>query len=280
MTWPVERYSAMSLVVSDAGVRVMRPELLDVDVHWHDYYELSLVTAGEAEHVVNGRARSLARGHAFLLSPADFHELRVRRAEPLECYNVVLEPALVEPHLALLTNPVDGFALPWHAEDFADAAPELQRLERELEEPLLGSRVAVEALVAALLVELARRSDTPAESRAPRVDDPDLHAAVLMVDRHFREPLRLADVAAHAHLSPNYFSERFRAYTGTSFQVYLQERRLRFAQSLLTATTLSVTEVCHAAGFNSLSHFGRAYRRRFGASPSTATRRPASVTTG
>jgi AraC-like DNA-binding protein/mannose-6-phosphate isomerase-like protein (cupin superfamily) len=280
VTWPVERYSASSLVVSDAGVRVMRPELSDVDVHWHDYYELSLVTAGEAEHVVNGQVRSLTPGQAFLLSPADFHELRVRRGESLECYNVVLEPGLVERHLASLTTPSGGFDLPWHTDDFADAAPELRRLQRELEEPRLGSRVAVDALVAGLVVELARRCVAPRAEPAPLVDDPDLHAAVLMVDRHFREPLRLADCAARAHLSPNYFSERFRAYTGTSFQVYLQERRLRFAQSLLTATTLSVTEVCHAAGFNSLSHFGRAYRRRFGASPSAATRRPASVTGG
>ncbi len=279
MTWPVERYSASSLVDSDTGVRVMRPELSDVAVHWHDYYELSLVTSGEAEHVVNGHASSLAPGHAFLLSPADFHELRVRRAGPLECYNVVLEPGLVERHLASLTTSSGGIDLPWHAEDFADAAADLRRLRRELEEPRLGSRIAVDALVAGLVVELARRCVAP-EVPPARIDDPDLHAAVLMVDRHFREPLRLADVAARAHLSPNYFSERFREYTGTSFQAYLQERRLRFAQSLLTATTLSVTEVCHAAGFNSLSHFGRAYRRRYGAPPSTATRRPVSVTSG
>jgi transcriptional regulator GlxA family with amidase domain len=96
---------------------------------------------------------------------------------------------------------------------------------------------------------------------------------VSYVDRHFREPLTLADAAAQAHLSANYFSERFRQYTGTSFQTYLQERRLRFARSLLASTSLPVTEVCHAAGFHNLSHFGRAYRQRYGVSPSG--RRPA-----
>lgn len=78
------------------------------------------------------------------------------------------------------------------------------------------------------------------------------------------EPLTLAGVAAEACLSPHYFSERFCAATGTPFQSYLQDLRLRFARSLLTATGLGVTEVCHAAGFNSLSHFGRTYRRRYG----------------
>ncbi len=63
------------------------------------------------------------------------------------------------------------------------------------------------------------------------------------------------------------------AYTGTSFQTYLQDRRLRFAHSLLTATALAVTEVCHAAGFNNLSHFGRVYRRHYGTPPSTVAAR-------
>jgi transcriptional regulator GlxA family with amidase domain len=107
--------------------------------------------------------------------------------------------------------------------------------------------------------------------RASSGDD-DLRRAVLFVDRHFREQITLADAAAQAHLSPNWFSERFREHTGTSFQSYLQERRLRFARSLLAATSLAVTEVCHAAGFGNLSHFGRAYRRRYGAPPSQRSR--------
>ncbi len=282
MTWPVERYSAGSLLPPDAGARVMRPRLTDVAVHWHDFYELSLVTAGEAEHVVNGERRTLSRGHAFLLSPADFHELHVRGSEPLECYNVVVEPWLVESRLATLARESDVADLPWQTPDLIDAEPDLGRLERELDEPGLGSSSLVEALVTGLLVELARRCTRPAAGTVThtRPDDPALHAAVLMVDRRFREPLRLAEVAAGAHLSPNYFSERFRQYTGAPFQVYLLERRLRFAHLLLTSTTLSVTEICHAAGFNSLSHFGRAYRRRFGAAPSANPRRRAVVTGG
>jgi AraC-like DNA-binding protein/mannose-6-phosphate isomerase-like protein (cupin superfamily) len=278
MTGPVERFSVESLLVPDLGARVMRPRLHSVAVHWHDYYELSLVLAGEAEHVVNGERRSLRRGSAFLLSPADFHEIQASSNEPLTCYNTVIDPALMEQQLAALgASALDGF--PWHVEDFLDAEPDFSRLQAEFEEPRLGSRRVVEALVACLVVELARRSGgvDRVERRRPAGDD-DLRAAVLFVDQHFREPITLADAAARAHLSPNYFSERFRQYTGTSFQTYLQERRLRFARSLLGATSLTVTEVCHAAGFNSLSHFGRAFRRRYGVVPSTRLVHTADIT--
>jgi len=268
VTGAVARFSVESLLQPDLGARVMRPALRTVDVHWHDYYELSLVTSGEAEHVVNGLAHRIGPGSAFLLSPADFHSIRPLGAEPLHCFNTVIEPALMERQLEAIGAPaLDRF--PWLTDNFADAEADLHRLQQEFESPTLGSTAMTEGLIACLVTELARRCGHGgrATPRPARTED-DLRRAVLHVDRHFREPLTLADVAAQAHLSPNYFSERFRRYTGSSFQSYLQERRLRFARSLLAATSLSVSEVCHAAGFGSLSHFGRAYRRRYGTPPS------------
>ncbi|MEU2615004.1 AraC family transcriptional regulator [Micromonospora sp. NPDC007271] len=268
MTDLVERFSSESLLLPDSGARVMRPRLRTVDVHWHDYYELCLVVSGVAEHVVNGAPRRIGRGSAFLLSPADFHAIRPLGHEPLDCYNTVIDPGLMERQLAGLGPPSVG-DLPWQTDDFLDAEVDLRRLQAEFEEPRLGSARLVEALVGCLVVELARRQLVEAAVADHRLGVSDeLRAAVRFVDRHFREPISLADAARRAHLSSNYFSERFREYTGSSFQLYLQERRLRFARSLLASTSLSVTEVCHAAGFNSLSHFGRAYRRRYGTAPS------------
>jgi AraC-like DNA-binding protein/mannose-6-phosphate isomerase-like protein (cupin superfamily) len=277
MTDLVERFSTESLLLPDRGARVMRPRLRTVDVHWHDYYELCLVVSGEAEHVVNGVARPIGRGSAFLLSPADFHAIRSVGPEPLGCYNTVIDPGLMERQLAGLGPPSVG-DLPWLTDDFLDAEVDLRRLQAEFEEPRLGGTRMIEALVGCLVVELARHQQVEAVGEHRPSDE--LRAAVRYVDRHFREPISLADAARRAHLSPNYFSERFRDYTGSSFQLYLQERRLRFARSLLASTSLSVTEVCHAAGFNSLSHFGRAYRRRYGTAPSDRSGGPAAVVPG
>lgn len=267
MTDLIARYTVESLLPEDLGARVLRQRLSSVGVHWHDYYELCLVLSGTAQHVLNGERHTIAAGSAFLLSPADLHEFHVLGPEPLDCYNTVIEPAVVERQLAALGPSVHGF--PWRTDDFGAAETDLRRLLTECEQPRLGSSLLVEALVAGLVVELARRCDVGSGPRARRPAGEDqLRDAVLFVDRHFREPITLADVATRAHLSANYFSERFRRYTGTPFQLYLQERRLRFARSLLASTTLSVSEVCHASGFNSLSHFGRAFRRRYGAAPS------------
>ncbi|MGK5740007.1 AraC family transcriptional regulator [Micromonospora sp. URMC 103] len=285
MTRLLDRYMIDGLAAGEAGVRVMRPLLGDVPAHWHDYYELGYVVDGSARHVVNGASRPLARGSAFLLTPTDFHELALTSDVPLTCYNVVVEPAVVERWLdAVGSGPATGAGPPWLADDCADLGPDFDRLWRESDGRRPGSAALTDAVLGCVLVELARRCGAPG-GREPGPPVPgdaaaDIRAAVRYVERHFREALTLAEVAAYVHLSPNYLSERFSRLVGVPFQTYLQHRRLRFARSLLASTTLGVTEICHAAGFNSPSHFGRAYRRRFGESPSAGRTQGDGAVTG
>jgi transcriptional regulator GlxA family with amidase domain len=94
-----------------------------------------------------------------------------------------------------------------------------------------------------------------------------IRRALIYMHHHFREQLTLEEVAAQARLSPNYFSECFHKATGSRFQSYLQELRLRFARTLLEMSDLHVTTICHASGFNTLSHFERAFKGRHGQPP-------------
>ena len=83
-----------------------------------------------------------------------------------------------------------------------------------------------------MVVELARGvagADRPAEIAGAGSPPAHLRRALRYVERHFREPLTLAQVAAVAHLSPHWFSEQFRRATGESFQSFLKRRRLQFA---------------------------------------------------
>jgi AraC-like DNA-binding protein len=265
----LERYTADTLLAPAAQVSVTRQQVRRVDVHWHDFYELVHVTSGRAVHRLNGTAGELLPGSTFLLTPADFHEIATESDESLSYFNVVVDAGLIEGRLDdPLPSGLERTA--WILPGADDLAPDFHRLwdESALDRP--GALGMMEAILQCILIELARRcaggAGQAGPGRSPR-EQTDVKKAVLFVDRHFREPLSLAGVAAQVHLSPNYFSERFREFTGTSFQTYLQQRRLAFAQSLLASTDLGVTEVCHAAGFNSLSHFGRAYRSRYGESP-------------
>jgi AraC-like DNA-binding protein len=92
-------------------------------------------------------------------------------------------------------------------------------------------------------------------------------------DRHYTEPLDLAQLAAVAGISKYHFQRLFLATYGRSPATYVTERRIERAQDLLRATNLTVTEVCHAVGFSSLGSFSSRFRDLVGESPSDFQRR-------
>jgi AraC-like DNA-binding protein/mannose-6-phosphate isomerase-like protein (cupin superfamily) len=276
----IERFGIEELIASETGSGAERrrrsfavqvPELSAIGVHWHDYYELGYVLDGHATHVVNGAVQSVSPGSVFLLSPADLHAIEPTGARPLRIVNAVLHPTLVERALESVL-PVGELGLPWSTPTLTAVAEDVRRICDETTTRARGWDVVVESALRTVVVELARSA---AGGSAVGADDetgigPPVHVrrALRHVEQHFREPLTLGQVAAVAHLSPHWFSEQFRRATGTSFQSFLKQRRLQFARALLDSTELGVTEVCHAAGFNDPSYFGRAYRARYGVPPS------------
>ncbi|MGK0407825.1 MAG: AraC-like DNA-binding protein, partial [Roseivirga sp.] len=56
--------------------------------------------------------------------------------------------------------------------------------------------------------------------------------------------------------------------TGMTPIQYINDFRLSKAKNMLQTEDLSIFEVSHVLGFRSLSYFGKAYKDKFGISPS------------
>lgn len=94
-----------------------------------------------------------------------------------------------------------------------------------------------------------------------------LRRAKDLVDRAYAEPLDVAALARHAHVSPAHFSRRFKAAFGETPYQYVLTRRIERAQELLRNTDLPVTDVCLEVGFQSLGSFSSAFSRVAGTTP-------------
>ena len=84
----------------------------------------------------------------------------------------------------------------------------------------------------------------------------------------YTEPLTLTEIAASALLSRFHFSRVFRDATGVSPGRFLYALRIYQAKRLLTSTSLSVTEISFAIGYNSLGSFTNRFTDSVGISPS------------
>jgi AraC-like DNA-binding protein len=77
----------------------------------------------------------------------------------------------------------------------------------------------------------------------------------------------MVSVARQVALSPFYLTRIFKAQYGVPPYRYLIGLRVKYATELLRDSVLTVTQICHRVGFNSLSHFITTFRRHVGVSP-------------
>jgi AraC-like DNA-binding protein len=94
------------------------------------------------------------------------------------------------------------------------------------------------------------------------------------IEEHFREPLRAQRLAKMAGLSLSTFSRRFKKMTGLGLEPYLQNLRVKEAQSLLTSTRYTVARIAGECGFKSVSYFIFLFRKKTGLSPEKFRMRP------
>ncbi|CDN43328.1 MULTISPECIES: response regulator [Paenibacillus] len=83
--------------------------------------------------------------------------------------------------------------------------------------------------------------------------------AVLFIRERASSPLHAEDVADHVHMSRSYFSQCFKKLTGSTFNDYLRQERIRAAERLLCETNRSIAWVAHAVGYNDSKYFSQLF---------------------
>src|ERR1700741_3228418 len=78
------------------------------------------------------------------------------------------------------------------------------------------------------------------------------------------QPLRLADAAREACMSPFHYHRLFARTFGETPHEFLTRQRIDRAKELLARENLPVTEVCLAVGYESLGSFSSLFRAKIG----------------
>ncbi|WP_052249550.1 GlxA family transcriptional regulator [Tateyamaria sp. ANG-S1] len=101
----------------------------------------------------------------------------------------------------------------------------------------------------------------------PDVAHGKLGLALQIMENNLEDPLRPDEIAELIQLSTRQLERLFARHLGMSPKRHYLQLRLEKARGLLRQTGLSVTDICVACGFRSLSHFSKSYRGAFGLSP-------------
>jgi AraC-like DNA-binding protein len=114
------------------------------------------------------------------------------------------------------------------------------------------------------------RPDTPKQSPAfcaALRDRNPVQRALAHLAAHLDQALDLAALARHVGIAPHYLSRKVSAETGKTLQRHLRRLRIERACELLVSGKTNITETSLDVGYQSMSHFTKAFREETGTSP-------------
>ena len=77
-----------------------------------------------------------------------------------------------------------------------------------------------------------------------------------------------SQLEAKFHSHRNYYHLLLKKYRGKTFQQYVTDVRMKYAQQLLEQTTLPVKQIANQTGYENISHFYHLFEDYFGKTPS------------
>ncbi len=228
----------------------------DVHTHFHEYYEIEMITKGSGIMTLNGTDIPFKNGMVFFILPNDFHKFTF--FENTQIYNISFCEELL----------------------FAD-----YNKKRTIEKTNTFLNVSDMRLSSILklcdtIIEL---NDINQSSRRyllksvlelfPRLYNIEVVSsyfgiAVTFIENRFKENITARDVAAECLINEDYLNLIFKKEINLTVTDYIRKKRLHYASMLLKSSDLSVSEVAFNSGFQSIQTFNRLYKRYYGVSPS------------
>lgn len=254
---------------------------LEYPLHYHDEYELIMITSGTGREYIGHAVDKFAAGDLTLIGKGIPH---VHICDSLSDTSVKTESTC-----EVLYFPASLFP------ENMERIGEYRQIHSLLKKSRCGIRFtdpdknrAVHALmqkirkakgiarVQALLSILERLSSTsqtrlvcPLPASPERENFADAVTRIrTCLKESFRENLSLNDIAHRIGMNPNAMCRRFKRETGKTVFQYLARLRIDNACRLLIDTGWPVSRIAWESGYPNLSHFNRQFRQLTGQTPS------------
>ena len=246
--------------------------------HYHDEYELHLITETSGKVFVGDWIGPFQPGHLVLTGPRLPHNwLSMDTPEggvPLRDlviqfdHEPLMQSAALIPELAELQPLLERAR---NGVEFFDMGERTERHWHRVKEATGLRRLTA---FFDLMCDLAACTDYRLLSSVQLQSDDDdvsidkIHVLVMRITDNLSEQHSAAAIAAELGMSESRFSRFFRKATGNTFTDFVNRVRISRACQLLMDTDQQITHICYEVGFNNVANFNRRFLQAKGMTPS------------
>lgn len=231
-------------------------------VHWHDFYELDIIVAGQGMTFINGQEHTFREGSVVFMSPLDFHDYHYNE---VEIFNIHFSEESVDSEL-LHTLIYLNSRIICLDEACMQSMLGLCSLFENVTMGKAYRKLYYKKLLESILILFLQGADGE-KHEAGRTEPDIIQQIVIYANAHFAENPMLKDIAEAFHMNENYLCSLFKRYMGENYKSYIRKLKLTHAERLISFTNLSITEIALNCGYNTISHFNREFKSMFHVTP-------------
>lgn len=244
-----------------------------MEMHSHKSCEIMYVTGGACTVFCSGSEIVLKENQFIFIDSAVPHRLEVSGEKPCSILNLEFSVQTEKTPLPLarLLEESRDFRELWTSPPPFAAADDLRSMGysmKDLLSHLQKNPVSQDFLLCVLfyrmLLELSYCIRRGRKSSGLEY----LKRACRYIDLHLLEELSIPDIADYAGINKSYLQALFSQSMHCTINTYINQKRLNQAVFLLTNSSLTITDVAFASGYNSRQHFAHTFEKFYGVSPS------------
>ena len=214
-------------------------------IHIHQCFEIIILNDGHMNVTIDNKTYLLEKNDSILIFPNQLHSLDSTKSEHTLC---IFSPTLVANFYKHNWVPTDNkmlFSMPQSA------------------------NISNLFLKQALVYNICGNFETERTyvEREHSSTNEWLISLFIFINKNYKHSCKLKDAVVNLGYDYSYISKQFKQHLGISYNQYVNLLRIQDAQTLLTSTNKSITQIADECGYNSLRSFNRKFIEIVGITP-------------
>jgi AraC family cel operon transcriptional repressor len=240
--------------------------------HNHDFFEIFLITKGEALHRINGKQEIIQECDLVFIRPDDIHNYQKSGDKNCELINLAFPSSTI---LQLFEYFGEGFQPDQLLKTEYPPKIKLSKIEKDI---LLSrfeklntlkrtNKNKIKTELRILLADIFSRYFTYGEDFLNEIVPKWLVKLKYEMEKKENFIPGINKMHELCERTPEHLSRSFKKYYNESPTDYITNLRLNYAANLLSNSDEDITNIAMDCGFENLSHFYHLFRKKFDTSP-------------
>lgn len=233
--------------------------------HWHQFFELELISAGTGIHKINDKVYPLRKGEMHLMKLTDIHEFSFE--EECELYMIQFPAIYLSKNLnSLLLNTKKDLIVYFDESEYEYVKHLFDMLIVESQKKDAFDSVIKENIIGIIVMMLFRKLKIDKDDFLP-VKDNRINNIIIYMQNNFNTPINIQEISEHFHMNSEYFSRYFKKNMKIGPKEYLKGLRMNYAKKLLLESQMKILDICMGSGYDSMATFLRDFKEKYKCTP-------------